>query len=573
MRGICLLCSGRFHFSIKSLPLRTKDVTDFYGFHLARICKRLSATFLIVLTLSACGGSDGVVEDLPDTENGSDNPQDISDPAPNVVSAYLQDPDEIRSVIASLADFRTRARDNNNGGFYSYLTTDGSLGQSSSPNELSTWVSTNKSMVTQTRDIYTFSRAFMVTGELRFLEQALHAYDFLLAHGRDDVNGGWYFVTDVQGNPADCPNCSQFWNPNSFKWSFVQHYIPLGLGALCEATREESVCRSFTEAKNELSAMRDPVNGGYFEQSDADYSNPQGKSFASTVDALNTHAFFNHQNGADLSEIIELATLTVDKFIGSFGNDSVAFGFPDIFTADWMINQERNQGSVGHLLKASWMLARTYLLTSDGKFREAAMESIDEVLNNGGWDDSNGVPLTSFDWETGEIDSTNAEYWQIEQAVNAGLSTWYITRDMESSDRFLNMADRALLFFQSNVIDWSNGGTYALNAASGNVVNSDKGSSYKAEFHSVEMFYYTYLYAHLMLNRSPATLYYSIAAVDESAGSRQLQFNPLEIDNQSLSLLSATLNGSPVESVDKSARRLELQASDTGILALVFGAE
>lgn len=532
-------------------------------------CRLLPVLSLIILSVVGCGSGDSNQSGESDTAPG--NLLDNSEPTPLVSSIYLQNPDAAKATIGALADFRIKARDNVNGGFYSYLTANGSLGQSSSPNELSSWTSTNKSLVTQTRDIYSFSRAFMVTGEIRYLEQARHAYEFLLEHGRDRNNGGWYFVVDSQGIPADCPNCNEFWNPNFFKWSFVQHYIPLGLGAFCEATREEEVCSSFVDAKNELSSMKDFVHGGYYERSNADYSNPEGKSFASTVDALNTHAFFSYQNGGGLSEIRELASLTAEKFIGSFNQEEVLFGFPDLFTTDWQVNQDQNQGSVGHMLKASWMLSRAYLATNDERYREAAIVSINQVLNEGGWDPINGVPYTSFNWQTGEIDTAAAEYWQIEQAVNAGLSTWYITADKETRGRFLAMADNALGFFQSNVVDWSNGGTFALNSASGNVVNSDKGNSYKSEFHSVEMFYYVYLYGKLMLNRNAATLHYSIAAVAESGGTRQFQFDPVEIDNQSLRLISANLNGVPVDIADPSTRTIFLQGSDRGVLKLEFG--
>jgi len=521
------------------------------------------------------GSGDGLNPEPNSQEPNAPDPNDL-DPqdnnVPDTSSEFLRTPDRAIAIVQSLADFRARARDDEHGGFYSYLTQSGALGRTRPANENSGWQADNKSFVTQTRDVYTFSRAFMLTGNRQYLDHARHAFDFLVTHGRDPINGGWLFVSNRQGNPADCPDCGAFWSPNRFKWSFVQHYIPLGPGVLCEASRGIDSCSVFESVQNTLnSRMWDASNLGYYDVADADFSNPADKSFASIVDALNTHVFQSYllQPSSDTgSRMRDLADITVSRFVGAMNRSEVRFGFPDTYTASWQLIPEQTSGQVGHLLKAGWQLARAYLNTHDDSYRQAAGRLLDETLDNGGWDDTAGVPYTSFDWSTGEITTTEAEYWPIEQAVTAGLSNWYINDDEILRARYLTMADRSLQFFSNHVIDASSGGTFMLNAPSGNVLTSDKGNSYKAEFHSTELFYTVYLYGNLMLQRRPVTLYYSIDAEDSP---RTLQFNPLEIDNASLSILAAELDGQPLQGFLAAARSVTFEGGQGGLLKLTFG--
>lgn len=122
---------------------------------------------------------------------------------------YLQHPDRAVAVLKSLADFRAKARDNVNGGFYSFVNRNGTVGSDR-----------RKGFVTTTRDAWTFSRAFMVTGDDVYLDHAAHALEHLYSHAWDNTYGGWYFTGNEKG--ALTPY-SPYLDPNTFKWSFVQH--------------------------------------------------------------------------------------------------------------------------------------------------------------------------------------------------------------------------------------------------------------------------------------------------------------------------------------------------------------
>jgi hypothetical protein len=222
---------------------------------------------------------------------------------------------------------------------------------------------------------------------------------------------------------------------------------------------------------------------------------------------------------------------------------------------------------VGHVLKSAWVLARSYLRHPDERYRTAARKFIYEVLNNGGWDEAHGVPYTRYDYKSGNI-TKQAECWQIQQAIVGGLSNWYIADNQTDRDTFLRMADRSLQFFYDYVIDHTNGGTYKMNSVTGGVLDSAKGNFFNVEYHSTETFYFVYLYASLMLNRSPVALYYKIPA---ATSQQTFTLTPLGIDDASMKIQSVTLDGNPLTTFTALTREVTLAAGQGGKLRVVFG--
>ncbi|HEY5954971.1 MAG TPA: AGE family epimerase/isomerase [Polyangiaceae bacterium] len=475
------------------------------------------------------------------------------------VGEYLINPDLAIATLKSLADFRAKSRDNVNGGFFTFVNMDGTVGTDH-----------RKGFVTTSRDAWTFSRAFMVTGDETYLDHAAHALKHLFEHGWDNVRGGWYFTGDETGNLTPY---SPYWDPNTWKWSFVQHYALLGIGASCDATRDATTCAWLQKGRNVLdSKMWDFTPGrlGYYEQADLNLGNPHNKGFTATVDALTTNAIQTEliwPNTAYHQRMVDLADIATDRLAANMDLGNVKFGFPEIYNSAWSVDTSQTTGDVGHVLKSAWVLARVYLRHPDARYRDAARKFIYEVLNNGGWDSQNGVPYTTYNWNTGAVTKL-AECWQIEQAITSGLSNWYIADNQADKDAFLAMADRALQFFSNYVIDHTYGGTYKMNTVTGAPTGDPKSNFYNVEYHSTETFYFTYLYGNLMLHRTPVALYYQVAALPNQ---QVIQLNPVAIDDASLQIRSVTLNGLPLGTFQGPTREVTLAAGQGGKLRVVFG--
>ena len=472
---------------------------------------------------------------------------------------FLLNPDRAVAVVSSLADFRKNARDNAHGGFYTFVSSNGTVSGDR-----------RKSFVTQSRDAYGFVRAFMLTGDDVYLDYAAHALDYLYAHGWDWSNGGWFFSGDERG--ALVPFYSG-WDPNGFKWSFPQHYALLGIGAMCEATWDADACVWLTTGRRLLdSRMWDSTGGrlGYYEEANLNFSNPRMKSFTATVDALTTHGIaldLLQPTAAHHLRMVQLADATADRLAPSMSLSYVKFGFPEFFNDDWSVSWSRTDGYVGHVLKSAWVLARAYMLEPNPRYREAAREFIYEVVDGGGWDRANGVPYTSTNWSSGWINRGESEYWQIEQAFTGGISNWYISENAADKELFLHMADSSLQFFADHVLDRSLGGSFMMNAPSGSVLNSAKGDAFKAEYHAIELFYFAYLYGNLMYRREPVALHYKVPALGTQ---RTVRLNPLAIDDDSLQITEVRLNGAVHSAFVGAAREVTLAAGQGGELRVVF---
>jgi hypothetical protein len=309
---------------------------------------------------------------------------------------------------------------------------------------------------------------------------------------------------------------------------------------------------------------------GYYQDANLDFSNPRNKGFTPTVDGLTTNVIQTGLLWSDTTyqqRMLDLANIVVDRLAANMDLSSVKFGYPENYSSSWEIDSSQTGGDVGHVLKSAWVLARVYLHHPDARYRTAARKLIYEVLNNGGYDATNGVPYTHYEWTSGQI-TKQAECWQIEQAITGGLANWYIADNQADRDTFLRMADRALQFFYAYVIDHTNGGTYKMNSVTGGVIDSSKSNFYNVEYHSTETFYFTYLYGSLMLQRQPVTLYYKIAS---STSQQVIQLNPVSIDDASLKIQSVTLDGQPFVNFSAATREVTLAAGQGGKLRVVFG--
>jgi len=471
---------------------------------------------------------------------------------------HLIAPNNAIATLKSLADFRAKARDNIHGGFFSFTKTDGTVG-----------TDRRKGFVTTSRDAWTFTRAFMVTGDETYLDHAAHALAYLYSHGWDNTNGGWFFTSDELGNLTPY---SPYWNPNTYKWSFVQHYALLGIGASCDATRDATTCAWMEKGLNFLNTQMwdsSSTQLGYYDQTNLNLSGKSGKGFTATVDALTTNALQASLLWPTIRQqrVVDLANIVVDRLAANMDLSSVKFGFPENYAANWSITTSSTTGDVGHVLKSAWVLARAYMHNPDARYRTAARKFIYGVLGHGGWDETNGIPYTTYNWNTGAVTKL-AECWQIEQAIMSGLSNWYIADNQTDRDTYLRMADRALQFFVDHVIDHTYGGTYKMNTITGGVSDASKGNFYNVEYHSTETFYFTYLYGNLMLHRAPVTLYYKIAA---SASQQVIQLNPVAIDDASLQIRSVELDGASLTTFTGPTREVTLAPGQGGKLRVVFG--
>lgn len=478
-----------------------------------------------------------------------------------LTSPYLQTPSLTIGYVDSCATFWESTWDSTGGGFFKDINRSGA--------HYNDW----KSMLSQSRHAYGFVRAYQMTSKQEYLDTARVALQWMIDHAWDFTNGGWFWDIDPDGNIYDT---------NANKTAFYQHYALLGIAAYVEATRDSAMTdwlvRGYETLEDQFWDSR-PGYEGYYDVIDANGSNPRNKSFNATVDAVTTHLLLLQLMGVDSlaghsisDRLNEMGREMVDRLVGTM--DDYAIGFVESFDSNWGWNDDPSDYNtrtlMGHVLKTGWCLARIEQVLPDTAWIPAAEKAVTDVWENG-YDDTYGGPYKDYDrvsgdeFTYGQAPGVKA-WWQMEQAITAGLQLYYQTYD----PRWLEMADESLDFFMDYFVDRTYGEIYADRTRTGNEVpgwGSDKGNGGKAGYHSIETGYYTYLYGSLLLTGDPVVLRYKIESADSD---RVLTMMPIAMDSASLKLDAVTLDNVAYTQFDRDAHTLQIPEGTGGTFALTF---
>ncbi len=472
----------------------------------------------------------------------------------NLNSSYLRNPDTVIDYVDSCATFWLNAHDPNSGGFFTNIDRSG--------NVITAW-GTNKNMLTQTRNAYGFTRAYMLTGNDQYLQMAEEALNFLYQHAWDSTNGGWFGELDRFGNPV---------NPFSNKSAFDQHYALLGVAAHYETTGDTSDLNWLLTGYNHMeSNLWDSRANyfGYYDYGNYNWSQRSAKSFNATVDAITTHLLYLYlltEEQMYKDRLLQLADNIISYMVASM--DSQAIGFVEKYDSDWNWDNNETMTIMGHVLKAAWCLGRIYQIEPDSLYVWAAEKLFDEVWQNG-YDHEFGGPYKDYNRVTGDMlmwgnPDTAKAWWQMEQGVTAGLELYQITGDPDQ----LQMADETLDFFKRYFVDHTYGDVYENRTRYGAPTWGDhKGNGYKAAYHSIELGYYVYLYGKLFLHNQTTDLHYQFITQDQA---RDILLTPLAVDDGYLRIDQVMHDGQPYSQFDPVDRTLHLPAGVGGHFVVTY---
>ncbi len=469
-------------------------------------------------------------------------------------SQGLTDPNSAIAFVTESADFWIPSHDTERGGFYTDVNREGNP------------TKTRKTILTQSRHAFGFAKAFMLTGDEMYLDLARSALDFMYAHYWDETNGGWFVEVNEDGTLTDSS-----WNRR--KWAFFQDYALLGPASVYQAAHQP-VDREWLDRGSEANEKRwDDREGleGYFENAESDYTNLRGKGFLPTVDALNTYVIRRYQiseSADDLSRAFLLGDHIVDYLVASMDDEAALWGFPELYDGDWAIDFASTRVNTGHVLKTAWMLAQLHLTSPRDAYVDGIQRLIDEVWTydlegHESWDIARGAPFANFNWQTGERDNSNREWWMLEQAFTAGILAHFIT----GNETYLKMADESLAFFENHFVDAEFGEVYAITDEEGVPTSTNKGDFWKAGFHSTELGWFTYLYGKLFYRGETVTLHFRM---DASEMAQDYVLNPLPIEDSRLGIVEVQHGGEAYDSFDPVARKLELPPGVGGVFAVTF---
>ncbi len=471
-----------------------------------------------------------------------------------LTSPYLNNPDLALGYVDSCATFWINAHDTLFGGYFT------DIGRTGNVLNLN-----NKAMISQSRNAYGFARAYMLTGNEAYLQFAREGLNFLYDRAWDPNNGGWFNRMNRQGNPVGA---------TSDKSAFDQHYALLGIAAYYEATRDTLewnwLMAGYNHMENHLWDSR-PQYFGYYDYGSYNWATLSGKSFNATVDAVTTHLLYLYLMTGDpvyKERLLQIADNILTHLVASMS--AQAIGFVEEYDSDWNWNNSETMTIMGHVLKAAWCLGRIYQIEPDTSYTRGARQLIEDVLANG-YDHEFGGPYKDYNRVTGQmlmwgIPDTAKAWWQMEQALTAGLMMYDLTAEVQ----YLQMADETLDFFMKYFVDHTYGDVYADRTRYGAAIpqwGNNKGNSGKAAYHSIELGYYVYLYGKLFVKNEPATLHYRFIPLNEP---RDVFLTPLAIADEQLRIGGVLREGQPYNDFDPVERVLHLPAGVGGHFEVTY---
>jgi len=476
-----------------------------------------------------------------------------------VKSQYLKTPDLILGYVDSCAAFWDSALDQSSvGGFFTNIDRQG--------NVLTSW-GTSKDMISQSRNAYGLTRAFMMTGNETYLNLGQKGLDFMYKFAWDKTYGGWFNSISSTGSINSI---------NGNKYAFYQHYALLGLVAKVEVTGDTTAMGWFNKGYQYNETVlwdSTPARFGYFNSLSRNGATRSGKTFNSTVDAITTHLLNMYLLTGEAkykTRMLEVASNMVDRLAKTM--DAQEIGFAENYNTDWTYNNttanDNTRTIMGHVLKTAWCLGRVYQFEKNEVYLETAIKLADHVLAKG-YDHVYGGPFKDYDRVTGTMllygqpDSAKA-WWQMEQAITAGLFLHNLTGD----DKYLRMADETLSFYMTHFVDHEYGEVYENKLRRGGFIwNDAKAGGGKAAYHSIETGYYVYLYGNLMLHKKPVTLYYKYSPLNQD---RVVQLYPLEISSDQYRIKSVEKDGQTYSDFSSQEKKLNIPSGVNGVFKVVF---
>ncbi len=464
-------------------------------------------------------------------EDDTGTPIPTPEPSVTPIPGPTPTPDPLHpdwpSVVADLMTFWASSNlDLESGGYFTGVDRTGAI------------TSRDKWTRCVSREVYGFSKAYQMTGDLDWLDDARLGVDWLLTHALDATNGGFYQRLDETGGTV----------VSDERDMFDLAYALTGLAAYYEVTHDVEVGAVLSDTYNLLDARGwDPEWGGYYKSLTTDMTGvlDDGKDFNALVDPATAFLFTLYaataQYGDDSSRaaayaerLRQIGFLIAGNLIDPDGKGWIG----ENFTREWDYDPEGGQFGdqtiCGHNFKAVWALVRMHVITGESVFLTEALNLL-EFVRDTCLDGDRGGVYDMVDRATGQlVYGDQKAWWQQEQGMLA-LQLLSAVAGKSYYDR-LSLETRA--FYLEWFPDSAYGEVFATLEGDGTVKDPTKGNEWKSAYHSVETAYFTYLYDAFLETLTPVTLYYYFEPADED---RAVRLAPVALPYGSFSVQDPVL--------------------------------
>lgn len=372
------------------------------------------------------------------------------------------------------------------------------------------------------RHLFSYSAAYLMSGDDRYLKRGDEILTVLIDHGWDDKHGGWYNAVSRSGRVVDAK-----------KDLFMQIYATTGLALYWIATRAPRAETYLHRSRQFINDHGwDEENGGYVNVLDRDGSViSSAKRFSPQLAPVSGYLLYLYSSTRDTT-YLKRAELLMDHALTDMQDDRG--WILERFSADWTFLPDHSGNShinVGHNLEVAWLLLRLYALTGDDTYRESGAALTDKLLNQafhptGAW--RSKLSRTNPD------DYRSTTTWWVQAYGNMlQLYAYRVTGKQRYLDAFRDGAQ----FWNHNFVDDKHGATVLRAHLDGGVADGAKAVRTKTSYHALEHALLTSLYLPLWVNEEPTTLHYRFEHPVDAP------FHPLPIEVGRPAVKTLSING------------------------------
>jgi cellobiose epimerase len=328
-------------------------------------------------------------------------------------------------------------------------------------------------LVMQTRMIYSFTAAYRVSAEPRYLALAARGVDYLNERFLDRRRGGWVWTVSRDGDQLD------------------RAKRPYGLAFAVYALAE------FARASGDAAALElaqltwqlldehawDHELGGFFHELGEDWTPVNTTKRIDTMlhNMEGVSALFAATGDARYLAAIRRLCDTIVERTWDAGSGCTH----EWFYRDWREDLTNTNGlaNYGHIVETAWFLAAVAGFTGETRYLDFARTELDYALAHG-WDLEHGG-LYAHGTPGGEVTDTRKVWWMQSELLDA-LAIFY---RLTGEQRYLDLLGRQAGYISRGQRDAVFGEWYALCGRDGSPLDARKGHQFKAAYHVVQGLY------------------------------------------------------------------------------------
>ncbi|MBP6794890.1 MAG: AGE family epimerase/isomerase, partial [Saprospiraceae bacterium] len=379
------------------------------------------------------------------------------------------------------------------------------------------------------RHLFSYSAAYLMSGEEPHLEKAMAIKNYLLQYAWDKVNGGWFDALLPSGDPNEY-----------IKSTFVQVYVITGLTMYYTITHDPEILR-YIDKTNDLLELKawDSKLGGYFDVLSRDWIvNSPVKSCSSQLAPISGYLIYLYLSTHKTKYLHQAERIadTILKYMQDPGSGWILESFDN----DWVYQQpgaRESEINIGHNIEVAWSLLRLYTLNQRQEYLKSATTLADKI-HHYGFNPVTGMWIATVGREKPFMHS-DYTYWWIQ--VYGNMFDLYLNR-IYPDQQYLNHFEKGASFWNTYFLDKVNGDTHFSVFEDGAIREDFKANRYKASYHSMEHCLLNFLYLQNWTNNKPLNLFFKLNAA--KAGE---SFYPLAIEMTDLQIKSIQINNKKVQ--------------------------